>query len=484
MSTITPSLYRRLTKSSLHTFLFFVILAEGYVVLSTELVAIRLLIPFVGNGTETLSILIASVLLPLSVGYYVGGQYGFRSSHAPSQRKCVRQKLSRNLCHATIILAVGLSYVILVFFFSGLESLGITNRMAETIVYAGIFIVYPVFLLGQTVPLISHYFRRHNLATATGHMLFFSTVGSFFGSIVSTMVLMVTIGVHYTALINVLILMVLAIVFNKKKLDIKTASLGLAVVLAICLNNHYVFHQIGVVENNQYNTIYVTPVSGDKDARVLSINHSLSSKYSPKFSAMFPYIKYIEKNFIRALSPEKSILVIGAGGFTLGMIDTQHPYTFVDIDPNLKNISEAYFLKRKIGPNKKFVVMPARAFLRQSHKHYDLIVVDAYSNIATIPPQLITQEFFESLKQALSSQGVLVLNAIVSANFHDRYSRVLDHTFREVFHQYNRQVIGSFDAWKRSETRNVIYAYFRNRNHVSDIYTDDHNAYFIDRMLS
>jgi len=61
-------------------FLFFIIFLEGYVVLSAELIAIRLTVPFVGSGTDTVSIIIAAVLMPLAVGYYVGGQYKKRKN--------------------------------------------------------------------------------------------------------------------------------------------------------------------------------------------------------------------------------------------------------------------------------------------------------------------------------------------------------------------------------------------------------------------
>jgi hypothetical protein len=55
-------------------FLLSVILTEGYILLSSELLAIRLSIPFVGSGTDTISIIIAAVLLPLAFGYYQGGK--------------------------------------------------------------------------------------------------------------------------------------------------------------------------------------------------------------------------------------------------------------------------------------------------------------------------------------------------------------------------------------------------------------------------
>lgn len=66
--------------------LFLVILIEGYVVLATELLAIRTLIPFIGSGTETISIIISAVLLPLAFGYHVGGN-AFKKTYAKAKVK-------------------------------------------------------------------------------------------------------------------------------------------------------------------------------------------------------------------------------------------------------------------------------------------------------------------------------------------------------------------------------------------------------------
>ena len=55
--------------------LFAVILLEGFVVLAFELLAIRQLIPFVGSSTDVVAIVIGAVLMPLSFGYYSGGDF-------------------------------------------------------------------------------------------------------------------------------------------------------------------------------------------------------------------------------------------------------------------------------------------------------------------------------------------------------------------------------------------------------------------------
>src|ERR1700761_6458590 len=98
-----------------HLFLFLVIGIEGYLVLATELLAIRELIPFVGSGVEVVSIVISAILLPLAWGYYAGGQrvrLELQAAHAHPRRWrafSIRAMLLRNLLVVTGILAFGLS---------------------------------------------------------------------------------------------------------------------------------------------------------------------------------------------------------------------------------------------------------------------------------------------------------------------------------------------------------------------------------------
>ncbi|MGB0719517.1 MAG: hypothetical protein ACPGRX_03535, partial [Bdellovibrionales bacterium] len=90
-------------------FLFVIIVLEGYVVLSSELLAIRQSIPFVGSGTDTVSIIIAAVLMPLAFGYQAGGRFkpGFNEN---GKYHSIRRKLITNILISMVILLGGLSY--------------------------------------------------------------------------------------------------------------------------------------------------------------------------------------------------------------------------------------------------------------------------------------------------------------------------------------------------------------------------------------
>ena len=158
-------------------FLYLIIFLEGYVVLSTELLAIRQLVPFIGNGTETVAIIIAAVLLPLAFGYHKAGNY--RRNLKLPRSLSIREKLLNNVIISAVILTLGLSYPLLEIYFQYFSTMGISSRIVQTAAYSMIFIAPPVYLLGQTVPLVSNYFRGKYIANVTGTILTFSTIGSF-----------------------------------------------------------------------------------------------------------------------------------------------------------------------------------------------------------------------------------------------------------------------------------------------------------------
>ncbi|MGB0719626.1 MAG: fused MFS/spermidine synthase, partial [Bdellovibrionales bacterium] len=365
---------------------------------------------------------------------------------------------------------------------------GLENRLILATIYALTFIVTPVYLLGQTIPLVSNYFSKQKLAKITGKILFFSTLGSFMGATFSTLVLMAHIGVHYTATLNFIILAVLIILLSRRKLDERPIIAIALAAAAIYLNSGAMMKNMNIVANNQYNTIVVTEKKTKDDTqRFLILNNNSSSMYSEK-GRNHPYIEFIEKTAIDPLiaaQEPKDILIIGAGAFTLGFRDNLNRYDYVDIDKDLKHISETYVLKEKLLDNKTFHPIPARAFLAGTDKKYDLIILDAYLGDLTLPEHLITAEFFEAVKAHLNNGGAVMANFIVSPNFNNRYSRTIDNTFRFVFKNISRHAMESqYAIWNTDENalHNVVYIYKdQNDADIDTLYTDNKNRVFYDK---
>jgi predicted membrane-bound spermidine synthase len=453
--------------------LYTVIFLEGFVVLATELLSIRLLMPFVGNGTEVIAIIISAILLPLAFGYNYAG-----TQHKNKSRVSIRKKLIHNLIISIWILTFGLSYIIQEMFFSLLTAFHLKNHILQTTIFCLTFLVYPVFLLGQTVPLVSNYFLKRKLSEVTGRILFFSTSGSFIGSVFTTLVLMMTIGVHKTVVVVLLAIALIVILLNKKLLTYESYMSCLALFIGFFLNIN-AFGYLNFVSNNAYNMIAIEET---QDSRDLQVNRSYSSRYSKVDSRGFEYIKFVEDNFINQFKEPKSILVIGAGGFTVGLSDAKNHYTFIDIDPDILKVSEEEFLKQKLGSNKEFVAMSARAFLKQTEKKYDFIFIDAYSHILSLPYECTTQEFYQSVKDHLNVDGLVVANIVGLPDFQDKFSSRINNTFASVFWPFSREVLRKNNLEKKSDYANVIFIYHDRKDVYDDVvYTDDKNSYSLDR---
>jgi hypothetical protein len=232
-----------------------------------------------------------------------------------------------------------------------------------------------------------------------------------------------------------------------------------------------------------------------KDEKIFAINRSISSQIGKKPESRFPYIAYIDDNFIfsmlKVVHEPKDILIIGAGGFTIGLLDKYNNYTFIDIDKDLKNVAEKYFLPDKLSPNKKFIASSARAFVHSNDKKYDLIVIDTYTNMLSIPMETVTRGFLLDVKSRLKDDGIVVANVISSPTFSDKFSVRYHNTFASVFPVFSRQIVehsvtGNNGLWHDDTVNeglaNVLYIYFGNKLVNDDtIYTDDKNSYSIDR---
>lgn len=398
--------------------IIFLLFIEGFVSLSFQMLYIRQLTPFVGKSVEVVSWIIGIFLIALAMGYKKGGTY---------QEKVVVSILIRNLYIAFLIAGIGLSFLFLELYFS-LFTLKSYNLM---IIYC-ILIVFPTtYLLGQTIPLVSNIMKGNHIAEISGNILFLSTIGSFLGAIITTNILLKYFGVSYTIFIN-LSLLAFLIFFLEFYIKINNLSFKLF-IMSISLLFMFVINipieQENFVKTNQYSN-YKIINNGNK--KILSSNKSYSSIIENE--SKYGYIKFLEKRIFEDLKVRnKNILIIGAGGFLFSkdLEYTNNKFTYVDIDPEMKNIAEQYFLNGSI--NGEFIPLDGRDFINENKDKFDVIFLDAYSSKMSMPEHLISKEFLQSVKEDLNIGGILIVNAIIKNDFNDEFSKKLNKTIKNSF---------------------------------------------------
>ena len=161
------------TQPSFNSFLLLVIiLLEGFVTISVEILTIRQLMPVVGNSVLVTSLIIGVFLLFLAYGYKRGGDY----------TSGYREKLQSNFTIAAVLTGTGLSYTFITFFFGGAYYFLKMYILVTLTAYLLLVIAPIVYLLGQTVPITVNLFKHENeksIGAISGKVLHLSTMGSF-----------------------------------------------------------------------------------------------------------------------------------------------------------------------------------------------------------------------------------------------------------------------------------------------------------------
>ncbi len=449
----------------------FLIFLNGYVSLSLELVVLRQLSFFVGSSAVVTSIIMAIFLGFMSFGYFIGESGRF------SDMK-IRSVLRTNFLLIALMSVCAASFRLVSMYFGLMYFGGVTSSVLQTFFYSLIFLSLGPFLFGLNTTLLSRRLRSC-VANCIGGTMAWDTIGSVFGSVATTLLLMPFIGVNYTVVLITVLSVVAALILSRHWL---VWAVGVSVcVVSVLINCDAAQRRHGIIVNNANSTI---SVSEESFGRILYMNGLPMSVYDPARNVVADYVNYLNDNFIYTMPANRvyKILVLGAGGFTLGLNDTRNDYTFVDIEGTLKDITEQYFLKQKLTPNKKFIVADASQYLKNVPENYDFILLDVYSNSYQVPESLITVEFMERLKKRVAPNGIIAMNMVVYPEFSDNYSRVFDNTFNNVFpYNTSRQVIGRFSPWADEDgTSNVLYLYYNNDND-GRVYTINKTPVIYDR---
>lgn len=389
--------------------LFLLVFVEGFVSLGAEILSLRRLVPHVGSAITVTAPTIAFFLLALALGYQAGGRV------AGDYLARVRH----NFLIAAALIAVGLAGPPVELAFAHLQP----APVAWAVVVCGV--LCPVaWLLGQTVPILTNLLRHERAGARSGAALYWSTLGSFLGALTLSMVVMQWLGVGAAVLIcsGLLLAIVPALdaAGTARRRTIATAA-AVAGAAAYC----------NVVLPQQAETAYATyrveaaAIDGFEAPRVLRINGSpasiLDTGEPPRYAR---YIRRLRTLLLDELAyRDRSVLVLGAGGFTLSHREPLNRYTYVDIDPAVKEIAERAFLHEPVTG--EFIAADARAHVRDTTVRHDAIVVDVYSALTSIPAHLVTREFWRATRRALKPGGILAANLILDRDLASPYARNL-----------------------------------------------------------
>ncbi|THF59355.1 fused MFS/spermidine synthase [Pseudothauera rhizosphaerae] len=398
--------------------LFATVFVEGFSSLGAEILALRRLVPHMGSAITVTAPTIGFFLLALALGYQAGGRV----------ERGYLVRVRRNFLRAAALIAIGLAGPVVDALFAHLQP----TPLAYLLLVGGV--LCPVaWLLGQTVPVLTNLLRHERAGARSGAALYWSTLGSFLGSLVLSVVVMQWLGVGAAVLISAGLLVLVAPFLRDPGAPRWTGVLAGAAIAAGAV-------AVNVVLPQQIETAYATyrveaaPVAlpGMRDPQVFWINNSPASLIDrsepPRYTR---YIEHLRTRFEDMGLTGRRILVLGAGGFTLSHRTTENDYLYVDIDPAVRELAERDFLGEPIRG--EFIVADARRFVARSAERFDVVVVDAYSALTNIPAHLVTREFWRDTRRVLTPDGTMFANLIVDTRLATPYARNLLATIEAEF---------------------------------------------------
>ncbi len=401
--------------------LLLTVFITGAAVLIFEVGAMRLLAPYYGSSLTVVSSVLSIILLALSLGYYFGGRLADRTPQL---------SVLMLIIGAAGLLMLGLLFTALSLLPTLAPALG--QSTGPLIISALIFFL-PACLLGADSPFVSKLLASggDNEGAVVGTVFFLSTIGSIAGSLAAGFYLIPTLGLSTTLALTGLVLVlwsmgVLCLTgLKSKNLTLQTMVLaGILVCIAILIavvsiktpphsrgkllyQQDGLYSQLTVFDEEFRGTTY----------RFLKNDSNYSSAIIPGSAEIaFPYAE-LALTYRDMVSDPSSYLVLGGGAFTIPRhVHFDNPTLTIDtveLEPYLLPIAEQYF-ELPTSTLLRNHTIDARVFLEQATTTYDVIFSDVMNSGLVIPPHLLTQEFFTSLKKVLAPGGVAYLNYIGS----------------------------------------------------------------------
>jgi spermidine synthase len=396
-------------------YIYFTVFVSGMTSLAAEFGASRLLGNIFGTSNLVWAAIIGLILIYLTVGYFFGGKWADRSPYPQTMYQ---------------ILAWGAFTLGIVPFISNPVLRAAANAFdtLQVGVLAGAFVgvlvlfTVPITLFGMISPFairISMDDKSHAGNTA-GTIYGISTIGSFVGTFLPTLLLIPTIGTTRTFLVFSLALLFVALAGIRSSAGAKKMLPYLLMILALALlalfGKNGIKSTAGQIYETEsaYNYIQVLDFNGTRYLR-LNEGQGVHSEYNPAtLNYGGPWQQFLVGPFFYPDRDPASVTRIGIVGLAAGTTARQAAAVFPnvtidgwEIDPKIVEAGQKYFGMNL--PNLNVYVQDGRWGLEQSREQYDLIVVDAYRP-PYIPPHLTTQEFFQIAANHLKPDGALAIN--------------------------------------------------------------------------
>ena len=432
-----------------------IVFLSGAIGMGLELIAARVLSPYVGSSNVVWTSIIGIILASMSIGYWIGGKKADKNASI--------DKLSEIILMAALFTSmIPILETLVVKVLAGI----IPNLIIAAILCAVLVFSIPSFLLAMVSPFAVKIRSQEEteIGSLSGRISSLSTIGSIIGTFLMGFVLIPHIGVTNINIAVTILLVIMAILAREKrdKKFLFTIILFVCIMLIFIIIGKWVFKvsnpDILLDTDSQYSRIWVKQIAGENISyKTLQVDTGIESYIDAKTGEMGAmYLRYYDL-FEYLNKDAKNTLLIGGAAYTYPIHYLQKyedkTIDVVEIDDKMTEIAEKEFGLNVNDERLHIYTQDGRSFLNYSNNKYDTILIDAFKGL-NAPFELTTYEALVNAKEMLNENGIVLTN-IISA-LEGEETRFIEYEFATYKAVFDDVKIFKVLDEENTETQNLI----------------------------
>lgn len=407
----------------------------GAIGMILELVAARVLSPYVGSSNLIWTTIIGVMLISMSIGYWLGGKKADKDPNINNLSNLI-------LLGALITSLIPLMETILVSNFAKISD----NLVLIALITSAVIFGIPSFVLATVSPFAVKLRDKEykNLGEISGRTSSLSTIGSIFGTFLAGFFLIPTFGVRTIVLTITIVLLVLAVLLYENK------NKKYFIFISIIAISIFVFQILGKVVfekqnpdiikdiDSEYSRIWVKQVAANNTTyKTLQVENGLESYIDEETGEMGAKYLYYYDLADYYLKDFNSTLMIGGAAYTY---PTHYLEKFQnkkidisEIDEKMTQLAVEQFNLDINNERLRIYHQDGRSFLNTTKNKYDVILIDAFKG-ENAPFELTTYEAMKNAKNILNDNGMVITNIISSVEGSDSdFIKYEYSTYKKIF---------------------------------------------------
>ena len=453
-----------------------IVFFAGAIGMGLELIAARILSPYVGSSNVVWTSIIGIILASMSLGYWIGGKR--------ADKNATIDQISDILLISAIFTSIIpiLETLVVKQLAEMIENLTISAILCAIIVFS-----IPSFILAMISPFAVKIKSKEEseIGSLSGRISSLSTIGSIIGTFSMGFLLIPNIGVTNINIIITLLLIVLSI-FSKEKKNKKylyVIILNISIVLILIILGKWIFKlnnpDILLDTDSQYSRIWVKQIATEKNTyKTLQVDTGLESyididtgEMGAKYLRFYDLFEYFNKN-------AKDALLIGGAAYTypIHYLDKFENKTIdvVEIDEKMTEIAQNEFGLDTSNTRLNIYNQDGRSYLNYSKNKYDTILIDAFKGM-NAPFELTTYQALFNAKNSLNENGIVLTNIISSIEGENsKFIQYEYATYKAVFDDVKIFMVNSND---REIEQNLILMGIKGNLEIDDSKFEKYNNY-------